>query len=368
MTVSATGGIASRLEHLRRSPAWQNYELVRERVLALKEREAARVHGTGAPSDYWAEELSGFEYMLDASPMIVEKLRHHTYHVTGLRVYDYRTHKDGYKAQLERKLEALVEVAGGKELFVPEPRILGGFGFEIAGELVNLDTLKYFETLIAMDLGAILGEFRNATMRKAVWEIGAGWGGLAYQFKTVCPNATYFIVDFPELFLFSAVNLMTLFPDAKVRFFGDVPEGEEMENWEDYDFIFIPHTRLEAMVPPKLDLTINTVSFQEMTTTQVETYVAHAAALGCPYLYSLNRERSLYNPELRGVHAILAEHYWPHEIDVLPVSYVQMLDKVPAIGRAKRMKLKAKYLAQGKLDPTSTNDYRHVIGWRRIIT
>ena len=31
-------------------------------------------------------------------PLVVEKLRHHTYHLTGLRVYDYRTHKDQAKA------------------------------------------------------------------------------------------------------------------------------------------------------------------------------------------------------------------------------------------------------------------------------
>ena len=36
-----------------------------------------------APSSYWQEELANFEYMLDASPLIIEKLRHHTHHITG---------------------------------------------------------------------------------------------------------------------------------------------------------------------------------------------------------------------------------------------------------------------------------------------
>ena len=61
----------------------------------------------------------------------------------------------------------------------------------------------------------MLDEIR-APGRKLVWEIGAGWGGFAYQFKTLFPDVTYVIVDLPELFLFSATYLMTLFPEAKV--------------------------------------------------------------------------------------------------------------------------------------------------------
>jgi hypothetical protein len=80
--------LAQKLDRLRLSPAWANYERVREEVLRMKDAEPV----AGAePSAYWREELGSFEYMLDASPLIVEKLRHHTYHVTGLRVYDYRT-------------------------------------------------------------------------------------------------------------------------------------------------------------------------------------------------------------------------------------------------------------------------------------
>ena len=80
----------------------------------------------GRPSraHYWQEELAGFEYMLDASPLIIEKLRHHTYHATGLKVYDYRTHKDKARALLARKLEALIEV-GRRDLLVPESPAAG---------------------------------------------------------------------------------------------------------------------------------------------------------------------------------------------------------------------------------------------------
>jgi putative sugar O-methyltransferase len=226
---------------------------------------------------------------------------------------------------------------------VPEPADLGGFGFIIDGQLVNLDTLKFFEVLIALDKGAVLEEFRGAGERKLVWEVGAGWGGFPYQFKTLCPNTTYLISDFPELFIFSATYLMTLFPGAKVRFWGEEPADRIFANWRDYDFIFTPNTALTDLTPDRLDLAVNMVSFQEMTTAQVTSYVAKSHALGARFLYSLNRERSAMNHELDSVTRVISKYFWPRDVQVLKVSYQKMMDEAP-----------------------SKTDYKHVIGWKRI--
>lgn len=336
-------GLRARLAELRASPGFHAYERVRDKVVAMAEREAARPKGVQTPSEYWAEELENFEYMLDASPLIIDKLRHHAYHITGLRVYDYRSNKDSIKRQFDRKLRTLrqKDLSG---VFVPESPALGGFGFDIDGALVNLDTLKFYEVLIALDHATVLEEFRNTTERKLVWEIGAGWGGFPHVFKTVCPNVTYVIADFPELYLYSATYLSTVFPQARMRFFGDVPEDRTFDDWQSYDFILIPNTAArEAMRPPRLDLTINMVSFQEMTAAQVDEYASIAHAANCPFLYSLNRERSGYNTELESVSKILEKHYWLRPIELLPVSYQKMLEDEP-----------------------SETDYRHLVGWRRL--
>jgi hypothetical protein len=42
------------------------------------------------------------------------------------------------------------------------------------------------------------------------------------------------------------------------------------------------------------------------------------------------------------VSEIVSKFYWPHGVDVLPMSYQKMLDEEP-----------------------SPSDYKHVIGWRR---
>jgi hypothetical protein len=337
---TAIRSFRDRIETLRGSSGYRNYEYVRDRVVEMQAQAAS---AAGArPSAYWQEELANFEYMLDASPLIIDKLRHHTYHVTGLRVYDYRTHRDRQRSQLVEKLRALV-VKGRPELLVPESPLLGGFGFDIDGQLFNLDTLKFFEVLIALDKGAVLDEFQSASERRLVWEIGAGWGGFPYQFKSLCPNVTYVITDLPELFLFSATYLMTLFPNAKARFWGEGPADETFADWRNYDFIFLPNTALADVTPERLDLTINMVSFQEMTDRQVTEYVDRAYALGCPFLYSYNRERSSYNDEIESVTAIISKYYWPREIPILPVSYQKMLDEQP-----------------------SASDYKHIVGWRRV--
>src|SRR5262249_56170589 len=80
-----------RVDALGHSARYRTYERVRDWVMTVKDLEAARREETHAPSQYWREELSGFEYLLDASPLIIEKLRHHTFHVTGLRPYEYRS-------------------------------------------------------------------------------------------------------------------------------------------------------------------------------------------------------------------------------------------------------------------------------------
>jgi hypothetical protein len=340
MNGAGAAAFQQRLEALRRTGAYQNYELVRSRVLEMRTLEAQLPHYR--PSAYWEEELTNFEYMLDASPLVIDKLRHHAVHITGIRAYEYRSNRDRWRDRLTEKRRALLKY-GKRDLLVPEWRAMGGFGFDIEGELYNLDTLKFFEVLIALEKGSVLEEFRRNTDRRVVWEIGAGWGGFPYQFKTLCPNVTYVITDFPELFLFSATYLMTAFPDAKVCFWGEEPFAQTLANWRNYDFIFAPNAAVSEFVPERLDLTVNMVSFQEMTEEQVTDYVSRSHALNCPFLYSLNRERSAYNHELESVSAIVSRYFWPHEIPVLPVPYTRMMD-----------------------EGASSNDYKHLIGWRRV--
>ena len=154
--------------------AYQAYQRAREAVLRMKQ--AGRVDGALDPSAYWRGELENIDYLIEASPLIVRKLRHHSFHVTGIRPYDYRSKGDGRREYFEARLKALREL-GGDALLVPESPALGGFGYDVDGRLFNVDTLKFYEVLIAMERGGVLPAIRAAA-RPVVCEIGPGVGGV----------------------------------------------------------------------------------------------------------------------------------------------------------------------------------------------
>ena len=281
------------------------------------------------------------EDMLDASPSIVGNLRHHSNRVSGARPDDYGSRDDEAWRRFEARLRMLAELEGDA-LLVPEAPALGGFGHEIDGALYNADTLKYFEALIALERGAVLDEIR-APGRKLVWEIGAGWGGFAYQFKSLFPEVTYVIVDQPELFLFSATYLMTLFPEAKVHFHGD---GDKLADWERVDFAFVPARASDALRGLRPDLTLNMVTFEEMTTEQVDAYARLAWELGCPLIYSFNG---------KSVRDVVGRYYWVHEVPLLELKTSPLPERLRQWGQA----------AVGQ---DTSFDYRHAVGWRRAST
>ncbi|MBI3049008.1 MAG: putative sugar O-methyltransferase [Acidobacteria bacterium] len=314
-------------EDLRAAAAFQSYLRARDAVLAMTRAGAGSAEGR--PSAYWAEELEYIEYieyMIDASPLIVNKLRHHAYHITSVRPYDYRNKRDGRREHFKARLQALRAI-GGDSLLVPESPALGGFGYPIDGRLLNVDTLKFYEVLIGMERGGVLDAVRGLD-RPVVCEIGAGWGGFAYQFRTLFPRATYVIVDLPELFLFSATYLGVVFPDARLLFAG-TSETSAVDGWRDADFVFVPNFLCRLASVLSLDLTINVASFQEMTDAQVRGYASMAATAGCPLLYSLNRERSPYNAQLTSVSLALSDSYDLTEVAVLETDHISAVKRPP---------------------------------------
>ncbi len=351
------------------SLAYLNYCRSRDAVCNMM---AQGMAGIFAPSDYWQEELDGFDYLFEASPRLINKLREHCYHITGLHSYVYRHHHDHKKQPFVDKLAALKNI-DKTGLWIPESPQLGGFGYNIDGELVNLDTLKFYESLIAMDKAGLITELKQAPSRPVVAEIGAGWGGFAYQIKKIVANMTYVIIDLPPTLIFSATYLSTLFPEAKIYIYSHDTVANALQNITSYDFVFLPHFVTQAYELPKLDLGINMVSFQEMTDAQVYGYMQWFWKQGCMNIYSHNRAKSPHNTQISSVDNILGHGYTLQRIEMLRVPYtvLRATQKITELPRNPKelLRIIVKKLLETKhaLGKPSSTEYRHLVGRRKEI-
>jgi putative sugar O-methyltransferase len=289
--------------------AFETYCTVREWARPWAEAGVATAVGR---SDTERQVLRALAPMWEASPQTIAELRRHCQPLSGVAAADYESQSSPLAPRLKREAGFLRKQSGA-ELFVHEPPTLHGFGFAEQGALYNEDTVKGFTMLLALQDAAVLQGFRapaHAEGRRVVWEIGGGWGGFAYQFKTVCPDVTYVITAPPDFFLISAVYLMSLFPDARCRFYDGTSDGWQ-DGWDRLDFVFVPDSALPSLGAPRLDLTIDAMALQHMTAPRACAHVQRAFELGSSFLYTLLP--GVEPPEPVAV-APITRYFWPHPI------------------------------------------------------
>jgi hypothetical protein len=321
--------------------AFEHYLRVRAHVGAMQ----AAAASVSWPPQEEQPLVAALAELHDATPDAIAELREHSKAITGVRRSHYRGAKaDGVRASLVRDLERLLE-KGQADLLVDEPGVLGGFGFRDFDKTYNEDTLRFFRVTSLLQDAALVRDFRDPERRRTVWEIGGGWGGFAYQFKTLCPNVTYLITGVPDLFLVSAVYLMTLFPNARVRFFDPAQPDAFWEDWHTVDLAFAPEWIVPRMQPPSLDLTLDVMTLERQRRDRIEMHVRRAYELGCRYFFSVGPAGDADAGGALPVKPTVTRWYWPH-----PVSTHAGLTKRLALGAGKR----------GQIERT------YFLGWRRL--
>jgi hypothetical protein len=306
-----------------------------------------------------------FAYLQDASQTIIRALRRHYHELTTAASYRYDDEVNE-RSLFENKLKAL-SALDISDLFVPESRALGGFGYELSRGLANLETLKVYECALALDRGGGLAALRRLPERQIVLELGPGWGGFSYALKTLFPNTCFVLCDFPDRLLFSATFLPTVFPTAKTALL--TSEASELDDaWDAYDFIFVPHALYRKIKPNRVDLMVDSGS-SPVSAELLRAYLRLAASLGCPIAYSLAPGTAIeWNDAFE-------EFYWVSEVPMLLVPHTRLIESkeaadVQAIASRWR---KAKDelastegpLEEGGNEPAST-EFRHLIGWKRL--
>ena len=320
--------------------AFDAYEQVRGRLERMRHADPDAVALT-APERATAAAL---EHLWTASPETIAQLRRWCEPVGGARSADYDAPSPELTVRLKRDHRVLRRQVGA-ELFVPEPQVLGAFGVWRGDDFYNEDTIRGFSALVALQDGAVLDTCRRAPVRRLVWEIGGGWGGFAHQFKTICPNVTYLITGMPTSWLLSAVYLMTLFPHARFRFYGDAPADDLWTDWDTTDFVFVPEAALAGVQPPRLDLVLDLGALRFMNAPRVEVHVRRAFDWGAPYFYSL-LPAAVPAPLIETVWSRIAHAFWLHPVP-------PRAENIPPV-------------ADGPAAPVPGVEYTHLIGWRRL--
>jgi len=289
--------------------------------------------------------ISQLAPLWDAAPETIATLRQWCGPITGVQPADYiETSPDSELFTRLKRDVSFLRRQGGDELFVQESPLLGGFGFKRQHGLYNEDTIRYFKALTALRDGAVLDQFRNDGQRRLVWEIGGGWGGFAFQFKTLRRNVTYLITGIPETLLVSAVYLRTAFPDARFSLYRDCTDRDPWADWQQIDFILAPESELRGLKPPRVDLVVDLMSLRRMGGSRANFHVQRAFAFEAPYFYSLE-PGPIFPLEPPPVWREIETLYWPHPIPP---------------------RLDASVFAVSADQAPQVEDYAHLIGWRRI--
>ena len=126
----------------------------------------------------------------------------------------------------------------------------------------------------AMKAAHIFNEFwpfiePRETKRGAILEIGPGSGHFQYIFRTYFPTYTSILVDLPTSIPFSFINLMRRFPEQSFLLPNELPEAMHSDA---ADCIWITPTQTDQIPHHSIDIVIQTMGFQEMCRSDIETY------------------------------------------------------------------------------------------------
>jgi SAM-dependent methyltransferase len=245
---------------------------------------------TASPSECWTNGCAFFSYSLDLTPEAWTKLRLHTYHLTG---DNYQSYLFGRPERWCRAWDRLVADLPDN-LRLSEP--VGGIGFPHAGRLISQDVVRFQHVIGTLHRHGVLKKL-EAHAHPVTLEIGSGYGGLASHLHRILGRGTRVLVDLPETLLFSSNYLTLQHPEARIYLYHPDDAARALAELQTYDFVLLPNFRLELLASRQFDLALNVESLQEMTSAQVDLYLAFLVR-NTQLFYSWNQEANPANREL----------------------------------------------------------------------
>ncbi len=170
---------------------------------------------------------------------------------------------------------------------VSYPMIGNPVGVKLNGNLIPIESLRH-----AYNGKAISNLLRDIN-DSVILEIGGGLGGQTYQTMRLAEKQInkYLLFDIPEVLAVCTYFILTVFPEKKVRLFGEgkISAGET----EDYNIGLFPHYTIESVEDDSIDLVFNSNSFSEMDGTTAAKYLSIVNRVCHRYFMHINHEVTL---------------------------------------------------------------------------
>lgn len=283
-----------------------------------QETQKQSVNDSISPSEYWLSYCTQFRYLFDLDWEYLSKIRSHTYHLTGDIYTRYLPPQN--VDELSEKMEFL----WGRippQYRISEPE--SGYGFEYGDRWINTDFARFQVMVNILFDQDILSNLSVKIPPLQILEIGGGYGGMGYSIMKCLQNsgasgAQYFIVDLPEVLLFSSIYLATHTGVDEIYVYNQDDIHDKIDNnFSDYKFVLLPNYKLDLLEKYRYSLVINMASFQEMKESQVRTYLEFVEKCCSDCLVSLNRsENKKANAEGCNLDQLLEQYFQVKKVDL----------------------------------------------------
>jgi putative sugar O-methyltransferase len=122
-------------------------------------------------------------------------------------------------------------------------------------------------------------------------DIGSSYGVFSGLVKQEIPRSHHVLVDMPGQLVLAHYYLAKLLPKARIADFTAVCQEERLEKsfLKEFDFVLIPTTAYEKLVPHTVDVVTNFLSFSEMSRSWFDTYIQSGVFKTAPLFFTVNR-------------------------------------------------------------------------------
>jgi len=155
---------------------------------------------------------------------------------------------------------------------------------------LRLSLRSLFYSVIVHD---IVDHVHIDVSRPVIFEIGAGYGGLARILKSYIPSSCHILLDLPETLTYASYFIAYTYPDKKIAYLSDIMDRLDCfdEVIDAYDFVLIPPWVSRYLPDSSVDLVIDTSSLAEMSTVYTQYYLEHIdrTLKVKGYFYSMNK-------------------------------------------------------------------------------